>query len=224
MRGQQVVRGIALAVAGVAFCSGCTGNPKQRLSMLEQANQSLTERLNRAQAERDDARQRYEDCNRRLSAAQGEMNALSSRLAEKPVEEAAPGWTPVPGGAMIAIEGSVLFAPGKIALRNEARRTLDAIVSTVEGQYAEKDVMVFGHTDDQPIKKSGWTDNYQLSTERSLAVVRYLKEHSVAPSRLVACGCGEHRPRSANSSEASRASNRRVEIYAIDRDMIGGRR
>jgi flagellar motor protein MotB len=191
--------------------------------MLEQANQNLTERLNRAQTERDDARRRYDECNRRLAATQGELNSLASRQAEKPAEEAAPGWTPVPGGAMIAIEGSVLFAPGKIAVRNEARRTLDSIVSTVEGQYAEKDVMVFGHTDDQPIKKSGWADNYQLSTERSLAVVRYLKEHGVTPSRLVACGCGEHRPRVANSSEGNRASNRRVEIYAIDRDLMARR-
>jgi len=223
MRGQQMIRKIAWTVTLAAVCSGCAGTPKQRLAMLEQANQNLTDRLNRTRAELDDARQRYDECNRRLTASQGELNALATRLSEKPAEEAAPGWTPVPGGAMIAIEDKILFAPGKVTLRNEARRILDSIASTVEGQYAEKDVMVFGHTDDQPIKKSGWDDNYQLSTERALAVVRYLKEHGVAPSRLVACGAGEFRPRVANSSEANRASNRRVEIYAIDRNLMARR-
>jgi len=141
-----------------------------------------------------------------------------------PAAQPAPaGWTAVPGGGMIAIEENILFPPGKIALRDEAKKTLDAIVSTLEGEYSGKDIMVFGHTDDRPIKKSGWDDNWQLSTERSLAVVRYLAEHGVNAERLVAAGCGEHRPRAANTSEPNRLSNRRVEIFAIDAQARTGR-
>ncbi len=222
MRGQQTVKRMAIAVVLAAAGSGCTGNQAQ----LEQTNQGLTERLNRTRGELDAANRRFDDCTRRLTAAQAEASSLRSQLASKPAveeEPVAPGWTAVPGGAMIAIEDTILFAPGKVTLRDEARRTLDSIVSTVQGQYEDKDVLVFGHTDDQPIKKSGWDDNYQLSTERALAVVRYLKEHAVKPSRLVACGAGEFRPRVPNSSAANRASNRRVEIYAVDRDLMHGR-
>jgi chemotaxis protein MotB len=124
---------------------------------------------------------------------------------------------------MIAIEENILFAPGKVTLRDEARKTLDAIVSTLEGEYGSKDIMVFGHTDDRPIKKSGWADNWQLSTERGLAVVRYLREHGVAAERLVAAGCGEYRPRVPNTTEPNRLSNRRVEIFAIDAQARTGR-
>ena len=124
---------------------------------------------------------------------------------------------------MIAIEDRVLFAPGKITLRQEARRTLDAVVSTVQGEYADKDIFVFGHTDDRPIVKSGWTDNWQLSTERALAVARYLRQRAVATPRLVVAGCGEYRPRAANDSEADRAKNRRVQILAVDPELRLGR-
>ena len=67
---------------------------------------------------------------RALAAARGEANDLRSRLANMPTPtETAPGWTAVPGGAMIAIEGSVLFAPGKAALLPAGRAALDAITS-----------------------------------------------------------------------------------------------
>jgi outer membrane protein OmpA-like peptidoglycan-associated protein len=56
-----------------------------------------------------------------------------------------------------------------------------------------------------------------------LAVVRYLKERGVATDRLVAAGCGEHRPRTKNDSEPSRFSNRRVEIFAIEPQSRTGR-
>ena len=86
----------------------------------------------------------------------------------------------------------------------------------VNSEYATHDVLVYGHTDDVPIKKSGWKDNFELSAQRALSVVRYIQGRGVNPTRLVAAGCGEHRPVVANTSSASRTKNRRVEIYALD--------
>lgn len=212
---RQVVKWGGTALWCVTLASGC-GNPKERISQLEGENQNLAQQLNRARGERDAAQRAREDLNRRLEAAMRDADGLRAQLAEKPMEEAPPGWTAVPGGAMIAIEGDVLFAPGKVTLRDNARRTLDAIASTVSGQYTDKDILIFGHTDDRPIKKSGWADNWELSAERSLAVVRYLQEHGVSSSRLVACGCGENRPRTDNNNDANQAKNRRVEIFALD--------
>lgn len=201
----------------VLMASGCATNEKQRITMLEQLNRNLTDRLNASQGNFDAVQRDRDELNSRLLAAIDEVKQLRLALQDRPVaEEAAPGWTAVPGGAMIAIEGNVLFAPGKVEIRDEARRALDAITSTIQGQYGDKDILIIGHTDNQPIKKSGWKDNYQLSTERALAVARYLVGHSVSPARVIAGGCGEHRPRTDNNSMSSRAANRRVEIFAID--------
>ena len=215
MAGKTFGRVLAAGVLSIA-ASGCANQSKERMVLLEDANRGLTARLNRSSAEAAAAREDQQRLDRRLADALGEIDRLNQELANQPTPQAAaPGWTAVPGGAMIAIDAGVLFAPGRIDLRGESRRTLDGIVSTTQGEYADKDVLIIGHTDDRPIKKSGWQDNYQLSTERALAVVRYLKEHGVATSRLIAGGVGEFRPRASNASDAGRARNRRVEIFAI---------
>ena len=224
----MMIRGtwIRMGMVGLALAaSGCAGKQqKNRIGLLEDTNRNLTAELNRAKGELNAANRARENCDQALLAARQQADDLRDQLANLPVpEEAAPGWTAVPGGAMIAIEGSVLFEPGKNVLRSDARQTLDAIVSTVQGEYADKDILVFGHTDSTPIKKSGWDDNWQLSAERALAVVRHLSSHGVASSRLVACGCGEHRPRSPNDSMSGKARNRRVEIFAIDPQPQTGR-
>ncbi len=69
-----------------------------------------------------------------------------------------------------------------------------------------------GHTDTDPIKKSGWKDNWELSAERALSVVRYLVKKGVPNSGVRACGSGSARPIGPNSSAAGKARNRRVEV------------
>ena len=209
----------------VVMTTGCASRTsKNKITALQSRNATLTDQLNRGYSDLESAMRERDDFNMRLSNALTEINGLRDQLATRvEPEPAPPGWTAVPGGAMIAIEGSVLFSAGKVTLRNEARRTLDGIVRIIEGEYVDKDILVFGHTDNRPIKKSGWADNWQLSSERALAVVRFLRERGVQPSRLVAAGCGEHRSRVPNSSEPNRTANRRVEIFAIDAQAGTGR-
>lgn len=205
---------------------GCASNGKNQTAQLEGANRNLNDQLARTRGELDACQRDRDGLNQRLADALRAADQLRTQLAAQTAvsEEPAPGWTAVPGGAMIAIDDSVLFASGKAVLREQAKKTLDAVASTINGQYGSKDILVFGHTDDRPIRKSGWEDNWQLSAERSLAVVRYLKERGVAADRLVAAGCGEFRPRAGNDSETNRQRNRRVEIFAIDPQSRTGRR
>lgn len=223
MVGRRAFAGFACAWITMASW-GCASQDKAKLGSLEERNRQLTNQLNKANSDLEAAMRERDAFNARLANALRDADALRAQMVEKPdAQPAPPGWTAVPGGGMIAIEDDLLFAPGKAALRDEARRTLDKIVSTINGEYGSKDIMVFGHTDDRPIKKSGWADNWQLSTERSLAVVRYLREHGVEPNRLVAAGCGENRPRTPNTTEPNRTANRRVEIFAIEPQSKTGR-
>jgi len=75
---------------------------------------------------------------------------MQSELDNQPEPATPEGWQAVPGGAMIAIEGSVLFASGRAELRREGTSTLDVITSTIQSTYPDKDVYVFGHTDNNP--------------------------------------------------------------------------
>ncbi len=202
-----------------SMLTGCTRPLRERIVMLEDENQALGKQLtdrNRDLEECEDARLEMQG---RLVALQTETDQLRQQLANMPEPEPvmveAEGWTPVSGGSMIALSSEILFRSGSQELKSEAKRELDRIVSDIRGTYSDRDVLVLGHTDSQPIKKSGFDDNYQLSTERALSVVRYLKSKGVSAEQLVAGGCGEHRPRASNSTPKSMARNRRVEIYAI---------
>lgn len=206
-----------LAVVLTVAVTGCATPGQRRMALLEKTNAQLTARFNQIAVELDAAGRDQAELDRRLQAVRAEAEVLRAQLKQRLTEPIAPaGWTNIPGGAMIAIEGSVLFVPGNVSIRSEASRTLDAVVNTLQNQYAGKDILVVGHTDDQPIRKSGWEDNLQLSAERALAVVRYLGERGVSLDRIIGGGCGNHRPRTPNNSRASRAANRRVEIFAIE--------
>ena len=86
-------------------------------------------------------------------------------------------------------------------------------------KYSGKNVDVVGHTDSDPIKKSSWKDNWELSAQRALSVARYMADHGVSDKQLEASGCGEFRPIAANSSAAGKAKNRRVEIVVYMRQQ-----
>jgi len=225
MKSSVLTRGGAMGlVALAAVAGGCAQKPNDKFSMLEQQNRALTDDLNSAQNELAQAKAARDACQQDLLAARNDADSCRSQLASRPAEvnsspAVPPGWTAVPGGAMIAIEGSVLFDSGKAKLKGDGPRVLDAIASTVMSQYANKDVMVFGHTDDVPIKNSGWKDNRELSAERALAVVRYLDQRGISPKQLVACGCGEYRPRVANDTGSNRSQNRRVEIFVLEAEI-----
>ena len=224
---RSISRAVALPAATmmlvVMMGSGCSAKHKDRIALLEQRNADLGAQLGRVRGDLAGTQRNRADLDERLRRAVSEVNGLRGALAaaetpvQTPTESPADGWTAVPGGAMIAVPGNVLFAPGKVTIRPEAGRTLDGIASTIQGEYAEREILVFGHTDATPIKHSGWADNWELSVERALAVTRYLQNAGTAPHRLAACGCGEHRPMAENESAAGRSRNRRVEIYALDR-------
>ncbi|MCH8242160.1 MAG: OmpA family protein [Planctomycetes bacterium] len=124
----------------------------------------------------------------------------------------------------VALPGAT-FKFGRSFIRPNVVPMIERILDRVDefiDEYRDVRLCVFGHTDGTPIKKSGWKDNWELSTQRSLEVVRYMADRGVARVRLVAGGCGENRPRVQNSSEANRGKNRRVEIFAIDSALLAG--
>lgn len=211
LRGLLVGASVCVALASM----GCEGN-QEKIAMLEENNQRLLDDCNACRDEVTalrDERDRYHD---QYLAAKAQVEALQGELAEIP--EVPEGWQAVPGGAMVAVEGSVLFREGYADLREQAKPTVARIVTTVRETYPDKQVVVYGHTCSKPIRKSKlrWKDNFELSAQRALAVVRELEKSGIDPTRLVAAGCGEHRPVEPNTTDDGMKKNRRVEIYVLD--------
>lgn len=194
-----------LAAIGAAGCANQKKEPVATGPDPSAELKALQDQLAQLEKERQAAAARAE-------ALERENGQLKMQLSQG---GAAPeGWTSIPGGAMISLEGKVLFDSGKNVLKPAGKKSLDEIASTIRSKYPNYDVYVFGHTDSEPIRHSKWTDNYELSCERALAVVRYLISRGV-PGHLAACGWGEHRPVASNAKATERAFNRRVEIYVM---------
>ncbi len=211
-----------LGLCGLLTATGC--GDKEQIAMLEDENRGLYANLELLRSEMDSAKQQRDRCETDLLAMQQNNNDLRTRLAGMPPQVDLPGqWQAVPGGAMIAIPGNVLFSSGKVKLKRDSKSVMSRIASEIQSNFPSKDIYVFGHTDTDPIKKSKWQDYRQLSSERALAVVRHLQSQGVSPSRLVACGCGEHRPATSNKSSSGKSKNRRVEIFAVDPAMVASR-
>lgn len=115
-----------------------------------------------------------------------------------------------PHESVVTLRGDGLFASGDAnaasAYEPLLRRIAEALAS-VDG-----DVLVTGHTDDQPMASVRYPSNWHLSRARARSVVFLLVEHGVPARRLSAEGRGDAEPLAPNDSPAGRARNRRVEI------------
>jgi len=211
---QMTRRGIVVAMV-VATVSGCTSTLKQEIVHLEGRNRSITAKWDRARQDLDAARADQERFDALLADAQKDNDGLRDELASV-ANRVEPDPIPAPPANMLFATAGDLFRVGKATLKPEAAAQLDAIVSAARGTHVGKAILILGHTDNAPIRKSGWKDNHELSAQRALAVARYLIDGGVDPARLIPAGSGEFRPRSTNDTEAGRSTNRRIEFYAID--------
>jgi chemotaxis protein MotB len=115
------------------------------------------------------------------------------------------------GRMVLVLPNDVLFDSGKAELKPYGKQTL-AAVAEVLATLDKRRFQVAGHTDDEPIRFSGFPSNWELSSARALAVVSLLIKSGMHPETLSAAGYGQFDPLSPNDSAPNRAKNRRTEI------------
>jgi chemotaxis protein MotB len=119
----------------------------------------------------------------------------------------------VPEGIAIRIKDALLFQPGRAALDAGSSEVLQRISGTLQGY--PNHIRIEGNTDDVAPTGPFYTDNWHLSTARALAVLDVLVQAGIDPARLAATGRAQFNPLGANTSEANRATNRRVDILIL---------
>jgi chemotaxis protein MotB len=157
-----------------------------------------------------------------LETALAEANA---RLLEQPqrdpgqnyaeLDQLGIGYGMRDGRMVISIPTEITFASGRADLSAEGKRALKSVAKTLTQDYpvGEHEYWIEGHTDSDPIQKSKFASNRDLSLARAMAVLRSLVDDAGMPDQACAVtGWGPHRPVAANDSRANKAKNRRVEI------------
>jgi len=121
-----------------------------------------------------------------------------------------------PFGPGVRVEGDLLFDPGKAQFKPGGEEIIRKIAQLEMVRDPTKHIRVCGYTDSDPIRVSGWTDNFQLSGERALTVLRALAKEGIDPSRMHFVGFGEHMLIRDKDGKEDKARSRRVEIYVIE--------
>lgn len=125
-------------------------------------------------------------------------------------------------GDRFIFQSEVLFDQGRASLGEDGSQQLQQIGDAL--LEISKDIpsdipwilQVDGHTDDVPVA-GVYADNWQLSTERALSVVRYLIDYGVPADKLAATGYGEFQPIAKGTSIDARRRNRRIELKFTQR-------
>ncbi len=142
-------------------------------------------------------------------------SSLQSQIATGQVE-----LSELRGKMTVKLKDRILFSSASASLNKQGKAALDAVAAAFK-DLKDKNVVVAGYTDDVPIgSKSGFADNWALSTARAVNVVRYLQEKGVSPAMLGAAGFSEYRPVLPNDSAANRSQNRRIEIALTAADYV----
>ena len=207
---------------------------KGRLSEAERSRQSLLgqvsklqDDLNRLQDERAAEIKRLTE-EKHIAAKQAaqekarEANELveaQRRLAESLKQElgdAKAKLAMTERGLVLTFLDEIFFDSGKAVIKEEAYEALNKVASVLKETVPDSQVAVEGHTDNVPIKYSGWKSNWELSSGRALAVVHYFVEQQGVPAeRVRAIAFGEFHPVAGNDTDEGRRQNRRVEVVIL---------
>ncbi|MCH2139230.1 MAG: OmpA family protein [Phycisphaerales bacterium] len=207
--------GLAALAASVLMAGGCAEQQlKDEIALLENENTELRAQLDN----RDTA---LETANDELRRANRELRDAQDAFAEERdtwTEAQTNAFDNIEGvnatysddGVTVSVEGDVLFASGRTSLRQQAKSSLDKVASVLKQQYGGKTIFIAGHTDTDPIKKSGHKSNYHLGFERGWAVRKYLMDQGVTGTNMAIISFGPDRPM------GSASTSRRVEIVVAD--------
>jgi chemotaxis protein MotB len=126
-------------------------------------------------------------------------------------------------GDRFVFQSEVLFSKGSADLNPPGQIEMEKLAEAL--RELERDIpsdiawvlRVDGHTDIDPIQSSAFKSNWELSSGRAIAVVRYLMDKGIDPKHLVAAGFGEFQPIDPGETEEAKARNRRIELKLTER-------
>ncbi|MBD3180779.1 OmpA family protein [Candidatus Poribacteria bacterium] len=178
--------------------------------MLESALSDLRKQMGKVTAEKQEIEQEKLSLEELTSSLKQEIESKEIKITE------------LEGRLTVNLMDKVLFDSGRAEIKESGREVLNKISKNLLNKYPDRAILVEGHTDNVPIGsdlKSKFPTNWELSTARATAAVRYLQDKGqVDPERLAAVGYSEYHPISSNDIPEGRAKNRRIEIILLPPD------
>jgi chemotaxis protein MotB len=122
-------------------------------------------------------------------------------------------------GDRFVFQSEVLFPSGSADLQPGGEKQLASVAQRLLeiSSKIPKEIgwvlQVDGHTDNKPINTRAFPSNWELSSARAIAVVKFLNSQGIPNDHLVAAGYGQYQPLSLMDT----ARNRRIELKLTNR-------
>ena len=204
--------GVGVAVVMAAGASGCSVKLVKR-------SQSDIEQLDALSQQVDDLRELSQAKAEEAERLRQAKELLEAQLA-KEISEHQVSVGMDERGLVITFLAEILFDSGKAKIRPDAQPILDKVTRVLQQELVKQPIGIEGHTDNDPIKHSGWKSNWELSTARATSVLHYLvDERRLEPTRVSAIGYGEYRPVASNDTPEGKQQNRRVEVVVLPQTL-----
>lgn len=191
---------------------------RELLAQLEAKEQALTaenQRLETLKKQLESRSQRVAELESVIASKEAEMTNLKNAVSSALTDFEGKGLTIEQrnGKVYVSMENKLLFNSGSWSVGTEGRKAVRQL-GTVLADNPEIAVLIEGHTDNTPFRKTAQIDNnWDLSTKRATAIVNILQENStIKPDNLTAAGRGEYAPIATNTTPKGKAKNRRIEV------------
>lgn len=117
-------------------------------------------------------------------------------------------------GLTISFKQAAFFDSGSDVVKTTAVSTIGTVGAAL--LKIPNAVRLEGHTDNVPIANSRFSNNWELSSSRAIAVLQVLTaKFDVPRSRLAVGGYADVAPVASNDTEEGRARNRRVDVVIL---------
>ena len=124
-----------------------------------------------------------------------------------------------PNQGVVKFKSDLIFKSGKVDVLPNAKKAIRSLCSILNSEQGQNfDILIAGHTDNQPIRysRAKHPTNWHLSSNRAISVLVLMEKCNVAPERMSIRGMGQHRPIVPNKpNKKGNKQNRRVEIYIV---------
>ena len=189
---------------------------QQLLLELETKEQKMaleSARLEELQKELNSRSEQINELQALIDAKEAQMQQLKNAISNALHNFEGKGLTVVHknGKIYVSMENKLLFNSGSWAVGSEGKKAVEQL-ATVLSNNSDINVLIEGHTDNDPYKWNTVLDNWDLSVKRATAIVRILKNKGVNPTQITAAGRSEFVPVDTNKTKEGKAKNRRIEI------------
>jgi chemotaxis protein MotB len=140
-------------------------------------------------------------------------SSLKDQIAQKDIK-----LEEIEGKLKVTFVDKILFDSGSVMIKPKGQEVLLKLTDSFRDNK-NQNIVVEGHTDEVqigPALLDRFPTNWELSTARATAVVRFLQEKgNIEPERLTASGFSFYRPVATNDTPEGRKENRRIEIILV---------